>query len=85
MNVELYRRYLEQYVRDALANSSGTNTGVFEYLSSIRIGKHFVAHKEEKERALKDARIAFDEHRHWPLNIVLSHLGIDTDIAKSKP
>jgi hypothetical protein len=25
-----------------------------------------VSHKDEKQRALDDARRAFDEHRHWP-------------------
>ncbi len=76
MNVELYRRYLEQYVKDAISNSSGTNSGIYEYLASIRIGKYLVAHKEEKQRALNDARRAFEEHRHWPLQIVLSQLGV---------
>jgi len=76
MNVELYRRYLEQYIREAIANTSGSNTSIYEYLDSIRIGKYFVAHKEEKKRALTDARQAFESHRHWPLQIVLSHLGI---------
>ncbi len=83
MNVELYRRFLQDYVRSAIANSSGTNTGIYEYLASIRIGKYFVQHKEEKERALADARRAFEEHRHWPLQIVLSHLGIDADSVKN--
>jgi hypothetical protein len=76
MNVELYQRYLEQYVREAISNASGSNTSIYEYLASIRIGKHFVAHKEEKQRALTDARQAFESHRHWPLDIVLSQLGI---------
>ena len=78
MNFQLYQRYLEQFVRDAIANSSGTNVSIYEYLSEIRIGKHFVMHKEEKQRALADAKRAFEEHRHWPLQIVLSHLGIET-------
>ena len=84
MNVELYRRYLQQYVRDAIANSSGTNTGIYEYLASIRIGKYLVQHKEEKERALADARHGFEEHRHWPLQIILSQLGIDVDIRQEQ-
>jgi CRISPR-associated protein Cas8b1/Cst1 subtype I-B len=79
MNVELYRRYLEQYVKEAISSTSGSNTSIYEYLSSIRIGKYFVAHKEEKQRALTDAKQAFEAHRHWPLQIVLSHLGIKLD------
>ncbi len=80
MNVQIYRRYLEQFVRDAIANSSGTNAGIYEYLSEIKIGKYFVIHKIEKERALADAKQAFEAHRHWPLQIVLSHLGLEKDI-----
>jgi hypothetical protein len=76
MNIELYQRYLEQYIREGIANSTGSNGEIYEYLLSIRIGKHFVAHREEKIRALKDARIAFEEHRHWPRDIILSQLGI---------
>jgi hypothetical protein len=78
MNVQLYRRYLEQFVSEAIANSSGSNSSIYEYLSSIRIGKFLVPHKDEKVRALADARRAFEEHRHWPLNIVLSQLGIES-------
>ncbi len=77
MNVQIYRRYLAQFVRDAIANSSGTNAAIYEYLSEIKIGKYFVVHKIEKERALADAKRAFEMHRHWPLQIVLSHLGIE--------
>ena len=84
MNVELYQRYLREYVKSAIANSSGTNMAIYEYLASIRIGKHFVQHKEEKERALADARRGFEEHRHWPLQIVLSQLGIDIDTVKNE-
>jgi hypothetical protein len=36
-----------------------------------------VRHREEKRRALEDAQRAFDEHRHWPLEIILSQLGIE--------
>ncbi len=79
MNIVLYRRYLEQYVREGIVHSNGSNVGIYEYLMSIRIGKYFVAHREEKLRALKDARIAFEEHRHWPRDIVLSQLGIKLD------
>jgi hypothetical protein len=38
-----------------------------------------VMHREEKQRALADARQAFDEHRHWPLEIVLRHLGVSLE------
>jgi hypothetical protein len=77
MDGNLYRHYLKQYVTDAIKNSSGTNAGISEYLSNIVIGGWLTRHKEEKRRALLDARVAFDEHRHWPREIILSHLGLD--------
>ena len=77
MDVERYRGYLQQYVGEAIQNSDGSNSGIYEYLDSIKPAGRFSAHKEEKRRALKDALGAFSEHRHWPLNIVLSHLGVE--------
>lgn len=77
MDGTLYRQYLKQYVSEAIQNSSGTNAGIAEYLSGIVIGGWLTRHKEEKRRALLDARVAFDEHRHWPRDIILSHLGLD--------
>jgi len=79
MNVALYRRYLQQYVREAIANSDGTNAGIAEYLSVLNISGFLVKHRVEKQRALADAQQAFNEHRHWPLKIVLSHLGVEED------
>jgi hypothetical protein len=77
MDIGLYREYLTQYVNEAIANSDGSNPGISEYLSNIRVSGIFVRHKDEKKRALADAREAFEEHRHWPQEIVISHLGID--------
>ncbi len=77
MNFQLYKRYLDQYVREAIANSNGTNADIANYLSSIQIKGFLVQHKEEKRRALADARTAFEDHRHWPLDIVLSQLGVE--------
>jgi hypothetical protein len=77
MNIALYRRYLNLYVKEALENSDGTKAGIASYLSQKTITGLLVQHKEEKNRALADARQAFNEHRHWPLEIVLSHLGVD--------
>ena len=77
MNIERYQGYMRQYVQEAIQNSSGTNSSIYEYLDNIKPAGRFSAHKEEKRRALKDAQIAFSEHRHWPLNIVLSHLGVE--------
>jgi hypothetical protein len=77
MNVILYRRYLQQYVSEALENSDRTNAGIAGYLGEKTVSGLLIQHREEKKRALADAKQAFDEHRHWPVEIVISHLGID--------
>ena len=80
MNVELYRRYLQEYVSEAIANSDGSNKGIASYLWEKKVTGFMVQHKTERERALADARKAFDEHRHWPTQIVLSQLGVETKV-----
>lgn len=77
MDIALYRLYLEKYIQEAIDNSDGSKAGVAEYLSEIKIGGLLTRHKEEKRRALADARNAFNKHRHWPMEIILSHIGID--------
>lgn len=79
IDIGLYRHYLNQYVTEAIRSSDGTNPGISSYLWSITVSGLFVRHKEEKRRALNDARRAFDEHRHWPLSVVLSHLGVELE------
>jgi len=76
MDYTLYRRYLKEYVAQARQASDGSVRSIAEELSVIHVGGLLVVHKEEKKRALADARRAFDEHRHWPLEIILSHLGL---------
>jgi hypothetical protein len=75
----LYRRYLQEYVAQARQASDGSVRGIAEELGAIHVSGLLVTHKEEKKRALADARRAFDEHRHWPLEIILSHLGLAAD------
>jgi hypothetical protein len=77
MDIALYRRYLQQYVQEALDHSNGTIAGIAENLHAMNVSGLLVIHKEEKKRALADARKAFDEHRHWPLDIIISHLGVE--------
>jgi hypothetical protein len=77
MNHEIYRKYLREYIQEAIENSDGTNAGISSYLWEKEIGRFLVMNKSEKQRALEDARKAFDDHRHWPQEIVLSHLGIE--------
>jgi hypothetical protein len=77
MNRKLYQEYLQQFVTQAIQNSDGSNRGIYELLSEMQVKGLLVRHREEKRRALEDARRAFDEHRHWPLEIILSQLGIE--------
>jgi hypothetical protein len=83
MDIGVYRQLLDQYVREALENSDGTHAGIVEYLNSIKISGPFVRNKTEKQTALREAINAFAQHRHWPLEIVFSHLGVD--VKKHKP
>ncbi len=78
MNRERYQHYLQLYVSEAIQNSDGSNRGIYEHLSTIQVKGLLVRERAEKERALADARQAFDEHRHWPLEIILSQLGIQS-------
>jgi hypothetical protein len=80
MDIGLYRQYLQQYVQEAIDNSNRTSAGIAEYLHTKNVSGRLVSHKEEKQRALTDARKAFDDHRHWPLDIILSHLGVDVKV-----
>lgn len=75
MDIKRYNQYLREYLAQALKGSDMTNRGIAERLGEIQVGRWFVSHKVEKQRALYDLRVAFEEHRHWPLDIVLSHLG----------
>lgn len=76
MNISLYRRYLNEYVQEAIRNSDGSVRGIAECLHTIQVKGLLTRNKAEKVRALSDAKKAFDEHRHWPLDIILSHLGV---------
>ena len=75
MNIGAYRQALEKYVSEAVLNSDGTRTEISTYLWNIKLSR-LVLNRYEKQRALDDARRAFDEHRHWPVEVILSHLGV---------
>jgi hypothetical protein len=77
MDLGLYRQYLDEYLKEALQNSNGTNAGISEYLSSKKPAGRFSTHREEKNAAMAEVRKAFDDHRHWPLTVVLTYLGIE--------
>lgn len=79
IDIGLYQKYMHKYVKTAIENSNRTNSSIYEYLSEMRISGLWVKHRKEKTRALEDAKQAFDEKRHWPLEIVLSHLGLNAE------
>jgi hypothetical protein len=83
MDGAAYRSALNKYVKEAIQNGGSSNARVYEYLSTIKVGRFLVKNKIEKERALADACKAFDEHRHWPQDIVLSQLGLDPKEIKN--
>lgn len=77
LNIGIYRQCLQEIVQEAITQSDGSNAGISEYLWSVKVSGWFTRNKTEKRKALEEARKAFDEHRHWPLEIVISHLGLD--------
>jgi len=84
MDRGLFRRYLQQYIKEALENSDGSTAGISRYLWEKTVGSGlFTRHKKEKNEALAEARKAFDEHRHWPVDIVITQLGMDPKELKS--
>jgi hypothetical protein len=76
MDYTLYEKYLKEYLDRAIQESDGSNRGIAEALSTYEVRGLLVSHKDERRRALADARRAFDEHRHWPREIILSQLGV---------
>lgn len=84
MDLGLYQRYLAEFVNEAIQNSDGTTAGIAAYLWEKKVGGFFVTHRQEKNRALDAARRGFDEHRHWPVDIVLSHLGVERQTTARK-
>ena len=77
MDSRLYYQYLQEYINRARQDSDGTARGMYESLAEIQVRGLLVSHKDERKRALADARKAFDEHRHWPVEIILKHLGVE--------
>jgi hypothetical protein len=84
MDIGLYRQYLDEYVQEAIENSNGTKEGILNYLRNKQGPGFFSRHKAEKKQALHDATQAFEEHRHWPLDITLSHLGVNAKLPDNK-
>ena len=77
MDIGLYRRFLEEYIQEAYDGSDGTPAGITEHLRSIKPPGRFTRSRGERQAALRESINAFEEHRHWPLEIILSHLGVE--------
>jgi hypothetical protein len=84
MDIGIYRSFIEIYVKEALENSDRTNAGISEYLHSLKESGRFTSHRAERNLALAEVRKAFDDHRHWPLSIILSFLGIENKELTTK-
>lgn len=79
MDIGAYRNAVQSYVRQALANTDGSNKRISEYLWSLSVPRLLTRHKAEKRQALNDVRKAFDDHSYWPLEVILSQLGVDKE------
>lgn len=77
MNIGAYRKILQQYVQEAYQNSDGSPGEISAQLRTIKPPGRFTSFRREKQVALSEAINAFEEHRHWPLAIILSHLGVE--------
>ena len=84
MDQKMYRQYLRQYLKDAFQNSDGTNAGMSGYLMQQIEPGRFTRNREEKIRALNDVQRTFAEHRHWPVDMVLTYLGIKPEEVQGK-
>ena len=83
MDYKLYNQYMHEYLKAALVEGHNKPAEIAQYLEQIALPGRFARNKEERIRALREVRQAFNEHRHWPLGIILSHLGIDPEKIKT--
>jgi hypothetical protein len=84
MDIGRYRRYLDEYVQEAIDQSNGSKEGILNYLRNKQGPGFLSRHKKEKIQALEDAKQAFEEHRHWPVDITLSHLGVNVELPERR-
>ena len=85
LNIKLYRQFLQEYVSEAVRTSNGSVFSIRENLDAMQVGRWLVKHRAERLRALEDARTAFEKNRHWPLEIILSQLGVEVTVSPRKP
>jgi hypothetical protein len=84
VDIGAYRQALEKYVTEAVENSDGTHKGISSYLWNIKLSR-LTRSRYEKQRALEDARHAFDDHHQWPVDVILSHLGLKSQKQTDQP
>ncbi len=77
MDHKRYHQFLRDYLQEAIANTNRTTPAVMLYLTEIPAPGRFARNRAERVKAIATLREAFDEHRHWPLDIAISHLGFD--------
>jgi len=82
MDYKLFSKYMHEYLKEAMASGHNNPTEIASYLEEIPLPGRFARNKVERVRALREVRQAFNEHRHWPLDIILSHLGINPEKIK---
>ncbi|HSO27630.1 MAG TPA: hypothetical protein VLS48_06140 [Anaerolineales bacterium] len=82
MDIGAYRRAMQDLIIGALQNTDGSSDQITEYLRSKRVSGLLVRNKNEKRRALEDARLAFEKNSHWPVEIIISHLGVERSTIK---
>jgi hypothetical protein len=83
MDYKLYNQFIHTYLKEAWLNGRTKPAEIAAYLDEIPLPGRFARNKTERIRALVAVRQAFTEHRHWPLEIILSHLGIDPQDIKT--
>ena len=79
MDYKLYSQYMEAYLKEAIEEGNRTPAEISRYLDEIPPPGRLARHKTERVRALREVRQAFTEHRHWPLDIILSQLGVEAE------
>jgi hypothetical protein len=84
MDIGAYRTAVQNYVRQALEHTDGSNKQISEYLWSLSVPRFLARSKTEKRQALADARKAFDDHSYWPLEVILTQLGVDKELLNLK-
>jgi hypothetical protein len=77
MNKELYDRYLEEYIREALLFGDHDVDEAATFLLNQRTRRFLVKH--EKKLALERAQKVFSAYRDRPLWFVLKCLGLEAD------